>query len=123
MDKLLDTGTVGLRGHALGAFDVHRVKSLCATFSVETDRIHHSVHVPHRIRHRLSVADIGSNVLEVPIIGPEQRPALVRVPRRNPHDTPAHMQAANNASAEEAGGAENSDDASTDPMLDGQYLQ
>jgi hypothetical protein len=102
MHKLLDTGSVGLRGHALGAFDMHRVKSLRAMFGVETDRIHHRARVPHRIRHRLSVPDIGPNGLQERIIGPEQRPALIRVPRRNPHDIPARMQAVDNALVEEA---------------------
>jgi hypothetical protein len=36
---------------------------------------------------------------------------LIRMSRRSPHNTPARMQAANNAPAEETGSAENSDDA------------
>jgi hypothetical protein len=109
--KLLGPDTVRFSGDALGAFHVHRVKGLCATFGIETDRIHRSMRVRQRIGHRLSVPDIGSNGSQSRIIGSEQRSALIRMSRRNPHNTPARMQGANNAPAEETGSAENSDDA------------
>jgi hypothetical protein len=109
--KLLDSNTMRLSGDALGAFHVHRVNGLCATFSIETDRIHRSMRVGQRIGHRLSIADIGSDGSQSRIIGPEQRLALIRMSRRNPHNAPARMQAANNAPTEETGGAKNSDDA------------
>jgi hypothetical protein len=109
--ELLDSSSVRFHGHALGTFDVHQVKSLFAMFNIETDCIHHTTRASHRIGHRSSVANIGPNYLESGIIGTEQRPATIRVPRRDPHDASLLMQTANDAPAEETGCAENGDNA------------
>jgi hypothetical protein len=71
----------------------------------------------------MPLPDIGAYGSEPWIIGAEQRYALILVPGRNPHDTPARMQAANNAPAQEAGSAEHRDDAWTHPMSGGRYRQ
>ena len=123
MHKVLDPGTVRLHGDALGAFDVHHVKSLCSAFGIETDCVHHAVHARHRVGHRLCLPDIGANGLETRITGPEQRLSPIGVPRRNPHGIPSCMQRANDAPAKKPRSTEHSDDAWAHLILRGQYLQ
>jgi hypothetical protein len=106
--ELFNPSAVRLRGDALGAFDVHRLKSPRAMFDIETDRIHYTVRVRHRFGHSLSIADIGSDGFKMRVIAPEDSPALIGVPRCNSHDTPARVQAAYDAPAEETSAAKNS---------------
>src|SRR5438309_1881235 len=88
-------------GIAPSKADIRMMKFCFGKFTDAAHKREGIVRVLHRIGRRLSVPDIGLNGSEPWVIGPEQRPALIRVPRRNPHDRPLRMHAPNNTPAEE----------------------
>jgi len=108
--ELLDPEPVRLHRHALGTLHMQSVKRLFAAFGIQADRIYHAAHPSDRIGHRLRISDVTFDCLQPWIVGPEQRLAPVRVPRHDPHSAPLFMQSTNNASAEKARCAKDSDD-------------
>src|SRR4029079_6367377 len=77
---------------------------------IQADRIYHTARPSDRIGHRLRISDVTFDFLHPLTVGPEHRAAPVRVPRDDPHGAPLFMQSANNALAEKASCAKDSDD-------------